>query len=305
MRRYFLLCICMFFCGIELSAESNSVEEAINTNKGAKQEMDFNFKVALDSINNLNSKIKDLSLKVDSLMLSSNDIKSSLKFCGIGIVKIITYGVIAIFVILVSLFVLAWKMLTRMNESQRSYKVKKPNDTFPGNSNKPQFIPTSTPRRDRREMTTSNLKPTDVQDAVLRKDVKNVQVVSEVKQEEKIQVVSEIKQAVFSKDSNTEESCYAEPKSDHLETVNALNRRYYKITYDKNNFKQGEFEPVINEGMVEKMINNKQAYIDFFCNTEGRAKVAKSICLKRKGRVESTDGQIWRVVEKAEIEFIN
>lgn len=303
MRRYFLLCICMFFCGIELSAESNSVEEAINTNKGAKQEMDF--KVALDSINNLNSKIKDLSLKVDSLMLSSNDIKSSLKFRGIGIVKIIAYGVIAILVILVSLFVLTWKMLTRMNEGQRSYKVKKPNDTFSGNSNKPQFMPPSTPRRARREMTTSDLKPTDVQDAVLGKDVKNVQVTPEVKQEENIQVVSEIKQASFSEDSNTEVSCYAEPKSGHLETVDALNRRYYKITYDKDNFKQGEFEPVIDEDMVEKMINNRQSFIDFFCDTEGRAKIAKSIRLKRKGRVETTDGQIWKVVEKAEIEFIN
>lgn len=96
---------------------------------------------------------------------------------------------------------------------------------------------------------------------------------------------------------------YAELRNGNLETVSEQERRYYKITYEKGSY-VGEFELVDDApDMILRAIKSKEEYIDPVCETRGSARTAKNVRRIKLGKVRTNDGEIWKVDEKAIIEY--
>ena len=100
--------------------------------------------------------------------------------------------------------------------------------------------------------------------------------------------------------NNKETILYAKPRANGKELkVTEEQEATYIIMVGKGKFRLCE-----KEEQKQTAIKNKEDMLTPFCNVTGSSNDAKSIKTIKEGDVEYTEGNIWKVTNKAEIEFI-
>ena len=88
----------------------------------------------------------------------------------------------------------------------------------------------------------------------------------------------------------------------NLKATTEASEAIYIISIEKDN--TGKFSLYENEDQKKRAIKNKDNMLDLFCDAKGSSIGAESIRVLNEGEVELFGNDIWKVIKKAEIEFI-
>lgn len=133
-------------------------------------------------------------------------------------------------------------------------------------------------------------------------------IVSDIKQivtqpTEKKNNVKNVKEIFYDSIKNEPQIIYAKPLGNgNLKTTTEVSEAIYVISVNKDN--TGKFNLYENENQKKRAIKNKDNMLDLFCDAKGSSIGAESIRVLSEGEVESFGNDIWKVTQKAEIEFI-
>lgn len=133
-------------------------------------------------------------------------------------------------------------------------------------------------------------------------------VVSDVKQTvtqatEQENNVEDVKEDSYESIKNEPKTIYAKPLGNgNLKATAKASEAIYIILVDKDNI--GRFSLYENEDQKKRAIKNKDNMLDLFCDAKGSSIGAESIRVLSEGEVELFGNDIWKVIKKAEIEFI-
>ncbi len=115
--------------------------------------------------------------------------------------------------------------------------------------------------------------------------------------------VKDVKENSYESIKNEPKTIYAKPLGNgNLKAITEALEAIYIISIDKDN--TGKFSLYENEDQKKRAIKNKDNMLDLFCDAKGSSIGAESIRVLSEGEVELFGNDIWRVIKKAEIEFI-
>lgn len=97
---------------------------------------------------------------------------------------------------------------------------------------------------------------------------------------------------------------YAQPKMGQLVESRQNTNFYYKLSFKKDS-QESEFYMTENAELMEQAIKNKETLIKGMCNPKNSSLNAKSIKTITPGRAQKIDNDTWKIIRKAEIQFIS
>ena len=115
--------------------------------------------------------------------------------------------------------------------------------------------------------------------------------------------VKDVKDSSYESIKNAPKTIYAKPLGNgNLKATTEASEAIYIISIEKDN--TGKFSLYENEDQKKRAIKNKDNMLDLFCDAKGSSIGAESIRVLSEGEVELFGNDIWKVIKKAEIEFI-
>lgn len=115
--------------------------------------------------------------------------------------------------------------------------------------------------------------------------------------------VKDVKDSSYESIKNAPKTIYAKPLGNgNLKATTEASEAIYIISIEKDN--TGKFSLYENEDQKKRAIKNKDNMLDLFCDAKGSSIGAESIRVLNEGEVELFGNDIWKVIKKAEIEFI-
>ena len=115
--------------------------------------------------------------------------------------------------------------------------------------------------------------------------------------------VKDVKDSSYESIKNAPKTIYAKPLGNgNLKATTEASESIYIISIEKDN--TGKFSLYENEDQKKRAIKNKDNMLDLFCDAKGSSIGAESIRVLNEGEVELFGNDIWKVIKKAEIEFI-
>ena len=115
--------------------------------------------------------------------------------------------------------------------------------------------------------------------------------------------VKDVKDSSYESIKNAPRTIYAKPLGNgNLKATTEASEAIYIISIEKDN--TGKFSLYENEDQKKRAIKNKDNMLDLFCDAKGSSIGAESIRVLNEGEVELFGNDIWKVIKKAEIEFI-